>query len=110
MAFACSTAGTFLSSAKTSVGTGLTWGSIERLRNGHFLVALGGMNKVQEIDLTGKVYWEKTVNNPNRTVRLANGNILVASHGDQCVYEFDAQGIERWKHSCGGRPFAVLRR
>jgi hypothetical protein len=96
--------------AKAKVGGGLSWGSIERLRNGRYLVALGGVGKVQEIDMAGKVYWEKTVPNPNRAVRLANGHILVASHGDGCVYEFDANGNERWKHPCAGRPFAVQRR
>lgn len=96
--------------AKTKLGSGLTWGSIERLRNGRYLVALGGIGKVQEVDMTGKIYWEKTVSNPNRAVRLANGNTLVASHGDQAIYEFDPNGNERWKHPCGGRPFAAQRR
>ncbi len=96
--------------AKTKVSTGLAWGSIERLRNGRYLVALGGVGKVQEVDFTGKVYWERNVANPNRAVRLGNGHTLVASHGDGCIYEFDAAGIERWKHACTGRPFAVHRR
>ena len=96
--------------AKTKVGAGLAWGSIERLRNGRYLVALGGIGKVQEIDMTGKVFWEKKVSNPNRAIRLNNGHTLVASHGDSCVYEFDANGNERWKHSCVGRPFAAIRR
>jgi HEAT repeat protein len=97
--------------AKTKLSGGLSWGSIERLRNGHYLVALGGGGgKVQEVDMAGKVYWEKAVNNPNRAVRLANGHTLVASHGDQCVYGFDAAGAECWKHACVGRPFAALRR
>jgi hypothetical protein len=96
--------------AKTRLGGGLAWGSIERLRNGRYLVALGGAGKVQEVDMTGKVYWEKSVSNPNRAVRLANGNTLVASHGDQAIYEFDANGNERWKHPCAGRPFAAHRR
>jgi hypothetical protein len=95
---------------KAKVGLGLTWGSVERLRNGHYLVALGGLNKVQEIDLQGKIYWEKTVNNPNRAIRLANGHVLVASHGDLCIYEFDAQGNQSSKHECAGRPFAAQRR
>jgi hypothetical protein len=95
---------------KARVGSGLAWGSIERLRNGRYLVALGGVGKVQEVDMTGKVYWEKPVSNPNRAVRLANGNTLVASHGDQAIYEFDANGNERWKHPCAGRPFAAHRR
>jgi hypothetical protein len=96
--------------AKTRVGAALAWGSIERVRNGHYLVALGGIGKVQEVDMTGRVYWERKVNNPNRAIRLANGNTVVASHGDACVYEFDANGNERWKHTCAGRPFAALRR
>ena len=96
--------------AKAKIGSGLAWGSIERLRNGRYLVALGGIGKVQEVDMTGKVHWERAVSNPNRAVRLANGHTLVASHGDGCVYEFDAAGNERWKHACGGRPFAVQRR
>jgi hypothetical protein len=96
--------------AKARVGVGLAWGSIERLRNGHYLVALGGVGKVQEVDMTGKVYWEKPVSNPNRAVRLANGNILVASHGESTVYEFDLHGNERWKAPCVGRPFAAIRR
>jgi hypothetical protein len=95
---------------KLKVGVGLAWGSIEKLRNSHYLVALGGVGKVQEIDMTGKVFWEKSVRNPNRAVRLANGHMLVASHDDACVYEFDADGNERWKHACAGRPFAAQRR
>ena len=96
--------------AKVKVAADLAWGSIERLRNGHYLVALGGVGKVQEVDMAGKVYQSLAVNNPNRAVRLDNGHTLVASHGDQCIYEFDAAGERRWKHECAGRPFAVARR
>ncbi|MBI1831856.1 MAG: PQQ-binding-like beta-propeller repeat protein, partial [Planctomycetes bacterium] len=96
--------------AKVKLAGSLAWGSIERLRNGRYLVALGGVGKVQEVDMTGKVFWEKAVSNPNRAVRLANGNTLVASHGDSAVYEFDPAGNQRWKHACVGRPFAAIRR
>lgn len=96
--------------ARAKLGGGLAWGSIERLRNGRYLVALGGVGKVMEVDMKGKVYWERAVNNPNRAVRLANGHTLVASHGDSCIYEFDPLGNERWKHACTGRPFAAQRR
>ena len=96
--------------AKVKVGSGLAWGSVERLRNGRYLVALGGVSKVQEVDMSGKVFWERAVNNPNRAIRLLNGHTLVASHGDSCVYEFDANGNERWKHTSVGRPFAAHRR
>jgi hypothetical protein len=103
-------AGKPIAAAKVAAPLELAWGSIERLRNGHFLVALGGVGKVQEVDMAGKVYWSKAVKNPNRAVRLDNGHTLVASHGDQCIYEFDAAGERRWKHECAGRPFAVARR
>jgi hypothetical protein len=96
--------------AKTKISAGLAWGSIERIRAGRYLVALGGVGKVQEIDMAGRVYWEKNVNNPNRAIRLVNGHTLVASHGDGCVYEFDANGNERWKLACDGKPFAAIRR
>src|SRR5207247_868004 len=56
--------------ARTKVAGSLSWGSIEKLRNGRYLVALGGVGKVQEVDFAGKVWWEKAVNNPNRAVRL----------------------------------------
>lgn len=95
---------------KIRAGSGLTWGSVERLRNGRYLVALGGIGKVQEIDANGKIHWERHVANPNRAIRLANGHTLVASHGDACVYEFDRNGNQRWTHKCDGRPFAVQRR
>lgn len=96
--------------AKTKISPSLAWGSIERLRTGRYLVALGGVGKVQEVDMNGKVYWERNVNNPNRAIRLLNGHTVVASHGDGCVYEFDAEGNERLKLTCAGRPFAALRR
>jgi len=96
--------------AKTKISGSLAWGSIERLRSGRYLVALGGIGKVQEVDMAGNVYWERKVNNPNRAIRLANGNTVVASHGDGCVYEFDPSGNERWKLACAGKPFAAIRR
>ncbi len=93
-----------------SLNAGLAWGSIEPLSNGRFLVAQGGVGKVVEMDLAGKVFWEKEVANPNRAVRLPNGNTLVASHNDQCVYEFDRNGREVWKQRLEGRPFSARRR
>lgn len=96
--------------AKAKISASLAWGSIERIRPGRYLVALGGVGKVQEVDMAGRVYWERSVNNPNRAIRLPNGNTLVASHGDGCVYEFDASGNERWKLAGAGKPFAAVRR
>src|SRR5262249_14249631 len=52
--------------AKTKIGNGLAWGSIERLRNGHYLVALGGAPpKGQEGARQGKAYRGKAVNKPH---------------------------------------------
>jgi hypothetical protein len=91
-------------------GRGQSWGSVEALPNGRFLLALGGSGKAVEIDWQGKVYWERAVPNPNSAIRLPNGNTLVASHDDKCVYEFDRGGKEVWKRSTDGHPFRARRR
>ena len=105
--------------AKASVGSGLAWGSIERLRNGRYLVALGGAGKVQEVDMTGKVYWEKPVRNPNRAVRLANGNTLITScplqnrptdAAPSRAVEFDKKGREVWQYKSSERVTRAYRR
>jgi HEAT repeat protein len=87
-----------------------SWACIEPLPGGHVLVALGGSGKVMEIDLSGKVYWERAVKNPNSATRLSNGHTLVASHDDHCVYEFDRNGREVWRRAVTGHPFRARRR
>ncbi len=47
---------------------------VEALPNGRFLLALGGSNRVIEIDKTGKIRWERTVRAPMSATRLRNGN------------------------------------
>lgn len=91
-------------------GQGQSWACIEPLPGGRFLVALGGSHKVAEIDLAGKVYWERKVANPNSATRLPNGHTLVASHDDRSVYEFDRSGKEVWKQPTQGNPFRARRR
>ncbi len=47
---------------------------VEALPNGRFLLALGGSNRVIEIDKAGKIRWEHTVRAPMSATRLRNGN------------------------------------
>jgi hypothetical protein len=89
---------------------GQSWAGVEMLLNGHLLVSLGGSHKVVETDWSGKVYWERSVHNPNSATRLPNGHTLVASHDDACVYEFDRSGKQVWQRKLEGHPFRVRRR
>jgi len=86
-----------------------TFARIEVLRNGHYLVALYGGNKVVEFDTTGKIHWECTVNSPSSAVRLRNGNTLVSSMNARVILEFDRGGKEVWKVATQNRPFRVRR-
>src|SRR5262249_30502080 len=54
-----------------------SWGGVELLPNGRFLVAKCDANRVVEMDAAGKEYWECTVTNPAYASRLTNGNTLV---------------------------------
>jgi hypothetical protein len=86
------------------------WASVERLTNTNYLVALYSLNKVVEVNPSGKVVWELPVRNPGHATRLRNGNTLVASIGGQFVAEFNRDGKEVWKKETTGRPFHVYRR
>jgi hypothetical protein len=86
------------------------WASVESLPRGRFLCALGGGNKVVEIDSTGKVLWSCNVNAPGGAVRLRNGHTLVASINASFVAEFDRDGREVWKQNAQGRVFRAYRR
>ena len=90
-------------------GTG-GWAGVEKLRNGHYLVARYGANHVTEIDVSGKVYWDKEVATPGYATRLPNGNTLVCSIGGSFVVEYDRAGKEVWRQATKGRPFRVHRR
>jgi hypothetical protein len=95
---------------RVNVGNTSGWASVERLANGHYLVALYSGRKVVEVDAGGKTYWECTVDSPGHATRLRNGNTLVASIEGRRVYEFDRSGKEVWKQATQGRPFHVRRR
>src|SRR5206468_5169686 len=50
------------------------WAGVELLPNGHFLVAQYSINRVAEVDPTGRVYWEGKVQTPAWCTRLPNGH------------------------------------
>ena len=85
------------------------WASIEPLRNGRYLIALGGSGKVIETDGTGKILWECTVEKACWATRLRNGNTLVANTDGRQVIEVDKKGKEVWKKATKGRPFRARR-
>jgi hypothetical protein len=93
-----------------SIGVTGGWASVERLSNGHFLVALYSGRKVVEYDSMGNGIWECRVDSPGHATRLRNGHTLVASIEGRQVIEFDRLGNEVWRQATQGRPFHVYRR
>jgi hypothetical protein len=86
-----------------------TWGSVEQLPGGGYLVGLYTHNKVLELDPTGKVRWEATVTSPTSVMRLPGGNALVASMEARRVVEIDPGGKEIWSQKTKERVFQVRR-
>jgi hypothetical protein len=82
---------------------------LEPLLNGRFLLALGGSNRVIEIDASGKIRWEHRVCTPMSATRLRNGHTLIACFEDRCLIEVDRAGKEINKQPLSGRPYAVRR-
>jgi len=93
-----------------AVGHTASWGAVELLPSGRYLVALFAANKVVEIDADGKVHWEGTVRQPTSATRLANGNTLVTDTEGRRVLELDRLGKKVWEQATEGRPFRVRRR
>ena len=85
------------------------WASVEPLPNGRYLLALGGANRVIEIDAFGKVQWECTVPSAVFATRLRNGHTLVSCFEGRSVVEVDRAGKEVNKQPLRGRPFVVRR-
>lgn len=85
------------------------WASVEPLPGGGYLLALGGANKVVEIDATGKVRWQLNHVSAVFATRLRNGNTLVASFQNRTVVEVDRNGKEVSRVALQGRPFSVRR-
>ncbi len=85
------------------------WASVEPLPNGRYLLALGGSNRVIEIDAAGKVHWQCAIPSAVFATRLRNGHTLISSFEGHAVIEVDRAGKEVRKQRLRGRPFAVRR-
>jgi hypothetical protein len=82
---------------------------VEPLLNGRYLLALGGRNRVIEVDKAGKIRWEYNVRTPMSATRLRNGHTLIACYEDRCVIEVDRAGKEINKQLLQGHPFVARR-
>jgi hypothetical protein len=57
----------------------MVWQSgVEILPNGHVIIPVTWMNRVQEYDAEGKSVWEITATQPSCATRLRNGNALIS--------------------------------
>jgi hypothetical protein len=88
---------------------GMSWGCVEKLPNGHYLVGLYGANRVVEVDGTGKESWSVNVSTPTRATRLPNGNTLVSSSEGRMVVEFNRAGRKVLTVKTAGRVWRVRR-
>jgi hypothetical protein len=86
-----------------------SYGDVELLPNGRFLVCCYGSNKVMELDAAGKAVWQITVTSPSSVNRLPNGNTLVTAMNAKCVVEYNRAGKQVAKQDTPGRPFCVRR-
>ena len=92
------------------VGNTGGWASVEKLSSGRYLVALYGSRKVVEVDESGKVIWEASIESPGHATRLANGNTLVACIEAKKVVELNRASRVVWEQPTVGRPFHIYRR
>jgi HEAT repeat protein len=83
----------------------VNWGSVEKLANGRYLVALYSGSKVVEVDAKGTEFWSINVPSPTLAVRLNNGNTLVASPSSNTVFEYSRDKKEVWKQRGQGQPW-----
>lgn len=72
-----------------------------KLKNGHYLVAHYGLDKVCEYDSLGSLVWECSVKGgPHSVIRLPEGNTLIACsdhNGEARVVEVDTTGKITWQ-------------
>ena len=83
---------------------------IDFLPNDRILVANYQQAKVQEMDLTGKVLWEASMQGPQGIHRLPNGNTLVCSQNFSKAVELDRSGKVVWECKEAIRPISIRRR
>ncbi len=84
-----------------------------KLRNGHYLVAHYGLDKVCEYDSSGRKIMEVPITGgPHSVIRLPNGRTLIACSdhdGDPRVVEVDASGTITWQLSKNELPGIELK-
>jgi hypothetical protein len=85
------------------------WASVEPLPGGHFLLALGGVNRVIEMNAAGKIVWECAMTSAVYATRLHNGHTLIACFEGRALVEVDRAGKEVGRQALPGRPFTVRR-
>ncbi len=64
---------------------------------GRILLSDYSAGKVIELDLDGKVTWEKQIEHPWAVIGLPNGHRLVGQYEKSAIVEFDAAGKEIWR-------------
>jgi hypothetical protein len=75
---------------------------VQRLRNGHVLVAEHGASRVTERDRKGKIVWEHRLNgSPTCAERLRNGNTLMATYNEIVEITPDRRTVLNYKHAGG---------
>jgi hypothetical protein len=84
---------------------GVSWGSVEKLANGRYLVAVYGGGRVAEVDKDGKELWSAQIASPTLATRLRDGHTLVASTATNTVVEFDRKGKQVWSQRAQGQPW-----
>jgi HEAT repeat protein len=88
---------------------GCSWGSVDKLPNGNYLVAVYGGGRVAEVDKTGKEVWSVNIASPTLALRLRNGHTLVASTSTNTVAEFDRAGKQVWSQRTQGQAWRARR-
>jgi hypothetical protein len=85
-----------------------SWGAVEALPGGRYLVCNYGTGRVLEVNGAGKVLWERTVPGACGVVRLPSGNTLLGC-SDRAV-EIDRAGKVVWERSSDGFVRRIHRR
>ena len=77
------------------------------LKNGHFLVARDGLEKVVEYDQDGHNIWECPAANAVCATRLPNGHTLICDQKTGRLVELDTTGKAVRELKTEGRPWFV---
>jgi hypothetical protein len=97
-------------SLKTPAGG---WGGVEKLANGHYLVALEAVpDGVREVDERGESVWRHRLPKagPGHATRLGSGDILIADAAGHRVLVVNRRGEVLWSQKTAGRPLRAHRR